>query len=44
MNFFVQTFLQCAAIIIGITIVSQILGKIFIKDLRDADENQEVSS
>jgi hypothetical protein len=44
MNFFVEIFLECAAIIVGITIVSQILGKIFIKDLRDTDDRQEVSS
>jgi hypothetical protein len=44
MNFFVEIFLECAAIIVGITIVSQILGKLFIKDLRDADEKQEVIS
>jgi hypothetical protein len=44
MNFFVKIFLECAAIIIGITIVSQILGMIFIKDLRDTDEKQEVGS
>ena len=40
MDFFVKIFLECAAIIIGITVVSQILGKVFIKDLRDDDEEE----
>ena len=44
MDFFVKIFLECAAIIVGITIVSQILGKIFIKDLRDTDENGKVEA
>jgi hypothetical protein len=37
MNLFAKLFLESAAIVIGITIVSQILGKIFIKDLPDED-------
>lgn len=32
MNFFVSLFLQSAALMIGITIVAQILGKILIRD------------
>jgi hypothetical protein len=39
-GFFWEFFAQAAAIVIGITVVSAILGKIFIKDIpeEEADE------
>jgi hypothetical protein len=37
MNLFAKLFLESAAFVIGITIVAQILGKIFIKNLPDED-------
>jgi hypothetical protein len=38
-TFFWEFFGQCAAIIIGITVVSAIIGKILIKDIPDEDQD-----
>lgn len=33
MSFFMSVFLKCTAIIIGITVFAQLLGKVLIKDV-----------
>lgn len=38
MNLFAKLFLETAGIIVGITLIAQILGAIFIKDMKDSDD------
>lgn len=42
MNLFLKLFTQCVSIILGIVIVFQVGGKIFIKDFKsDFDDDEE---
>lgn len=38
MSLFTSLFTQCLSVIVGIVIVFQVAGKLFLKDVRDTDE------
>jgi hypothetical protein len=40
MSLFAKLFLESAALMVGITIIAQILGKLLIKDLPDEDYSE----